>query len=212
MAIHTDHTERINQEGDFLGAIIETVVKRESSGAVGVWFCVAIEEVWDSVENTWIDWRAYRLFASGTVYIVKKDGTLNLKSIESLGKSIGFAGDLLSFQNGRFDGNRVRITVKASQSNGKVYHDIAWINSPDSVPPVGFSPTPIDDQDLRQLQQRFQGQLRSIASAGRSAAPPPVPTRPMAAAPQRPKPLPASPPQTTAEWAGGVPEGDDVPF
>lgn len=156
----------LDRTGIFKAVPAAWTVKSMESGAVAVNLEFTITAQLEGSE--WTDWRGYEEhFAFGDFWVVKKDGTINTKSVQQLVAALGWSGDLRHV-TGSPPEVEVQVTVKAEEHNGKTYHKVSWIN------PGNYTPRPegASDGDVAQLQARFGSLLRAAASAVKPEAVP----------------------------------------
>lgn len=136
------------------------------SVAVGIEF--AIVAMLDN--GAWQDWTQYEEHTiTGYFYVVKRDGTINTRTVENLVQALGWNGDLSSVLAPPPD-RVVQITVNAEEYEGKIRHKVQWINPEDYTPKPVF----IEAGEVQTLQNRF-GSLLRAAAASVKPAPAPVP-------------------------------------
>src|SRR5690606_30411983 len=147
-------TNPIDRAGTFKASVQSYALKKHNSGAVGLYVVFDIESQWDG-EN-WMDWTTYQVEADGTVWLSKKDGTLNNKSVETL-VSLGWDADLESFAHGACDLSPCQIVVRPEEYEGNTSYKVAFVNPYDASPTAagGMDPT-----EAKELQARFGQSLR----------------------------------------------------
>lgn len=116
----------------------------------------------------WVDWSGYAPHhVWGDFFVVKKDGTSNVATVQQLAVSLGWNGSLRQINSTAPPQDEVQITVKDEVYNGKTYYKASWINPGDYVPNGGGA----DDAEVDQLEARFGSLLRAAAGSKRPAAP-----------------------------------------
>lgn len=147
----------IDRAGTFKARIREYALKEYQSGAVGLYMVFDIEAQWDG--EAWVDWTAYQVDADGTVWIIKRDGTLNNKSVEAL-VALGWDANLESFAHGACELSPCQIVVRPEEYEGNTTYRVAFINPYDASPGVqgGIAP-----DKAKELQSRYGSALRAIA-------------------------------------------------
>lgn len=176
----------LTEAGVFRGCITEYGLRDTESGAIGVTIRARIDDGWDSENKEWADWRPYAIEAIGTLWIIKKDGTVNQLPTESLIKFAGWNGDIEAIGAGLWIPTECQFSVNEERPNE--YHEatqyrIAFINQYDRIPGAVGNVTP---EKAKELQSRFGAQFRALAgSAAQNAAKPPTtkPKMPNAKAP-----------------------------
>jgi len=198
-----------DREGSFRGVITEYALQdTQNSKSIGVACKFQVHEFFNHELEQWEDWRSFDMEGYGTTWIIKKDGTLNSSAIESLIKSTGWDGDVLSIIEQRFQPTPCQWSTKAEQYEGNTTFRPNFLAPYDAVP-GGPGLRKIDDQKGRSLASQYGAQLRAIAGnakakaapAGRPSAPPPVQNPPQGAV--------AAPP---AQVEANANRTGDIPF
>lgn len=153
-------TQEINQPGTFRGKIVEYGVQEADSGAAAVTLTVLIEEQWNQDSKEWDNWREYEAIAHGSVWVIKKDGSLNEKSIKNLSDCAGWDGSFTSLLMETWQPKGIQISVKADEYKGTVRHRISWINGYDSNPESGGN---ITEERAKELEAKYGPKLRALA-------------------------------------------------
>lgn len=196
-------TQAIAQTGTFRGPIVSFGLNKAESGAVGVAITAMADECFGDGE--WHDWRGHEIEASGTIWIVKKDGKLNERQVQDLISCAGWDGDLRSIANGTWEPTSIQYQVQEDEYRGEVQYRIAWLRAYDSTPGGGN----VDSSEAASLQQQFGSKLRALAGNSKRNAQPP------SGRPAKPAAPPAEPKQPVAASSGpdsGDVGGDDIPF
>jgi hypothetical protein len=181
-------SQEINQNGIFRGQILEFGLYEPESGAVGVSVKARIDEQWNTETKAWDDWREYDVTADGTVWVIKKDGSLNDKQVESLIKATGWDGNIEAVRNGEWQPTPCQLVVNEDTYKDEVRYKISFVNEYDRTPGAVGNVSP---DRAKQLQTQYGAQLRALAgNVLRNAAPP-------AGKPKAPKPA-AKPATKTA--------------
>ena len=110
---------QVDREGTFRAEIVEyRLLPKFESGAVGVSITARLLEIWaeEDGEGQWYDWAEYEMEASGLVTIVRKDGTLNQRSCESLMQHAGWDGDPMSIQTHTWQPTACQCLLKCVQA------------------------------------------------------------------------------------------------
>lgn len=195
----------LNQPGVFKALPVAWSIQESEGGSQSVALVIEflIREEWENGE--WTSWAEYEDHTiRGYFYIVKRDGTVNAKQVESLAKSLGWTGDLRAVEGDPPD-RLCQIVVKEEVYQGKTQVKVKWINPEDYTPGL----MGVDAETVGGLQTRFGSLLRAAAaSALKTSGPKP-------AAPGRAKPKPAPKGAATAAEPSG--EGDagfdnSIPF
>lgn len=189
----------IDRSGHFQCIIVDYGLKELDSGAVAIPIRAQLTAFWNG--ESWDDWTSYNVHAYGDVWIVKKDGNLNTKQVESLCKFAGWDGYFNSILNNTWQPAACQVTINEETYQDKVSYKIAFINQFDRTP-GGLAK--MDETKAKSLAAKYGSQLRALAGpANRNSAPtagkPPAPPS---------KGVPAN--QTKAAMAAA---GDDeIPF
>lgn len=161
----------IDREGLFRGTVKDYQVKQHPSGTVGLHFVISVDEAWNGV--AWEDWRQYDLEATGEQFVIKKDGSVNTKTVESLVGAMGWDGSFISVANKTWIPRPAQFSVKADEWNGKAQFRLAYVNAWDHSKRNESHV----EVDAAALDARFGSQIRALASSQtRNAA---VPSRPL---------------------------------
>lgn len=131
--------------------------------------------------GAWEDWRTYNYEINGFFYPIKKDGTPNTKTIDSLKAAIGWDGlSLESLQTGDYS-RVVQIETDFEEYQGKQRLKVKWINPEDYE---GQQVQKLEPQQLKSMSAKWGSVLRAVA--------PKAPTKPLGAAPKVPLAKPAA--------------------
>lgn len=189
----------VDREGTFRAQITEYGVKEMDSGSVAVSIVARLLEWWDGEQ--WHPWESYEQEASGDVWVVKKDGSLNDRQIESLVKNTNWDGTLTSVSQRTWIPCACQVTIKEEDYRNNKYMKISFLDDYERTPGGINAASP---EKVAELQNRFGSQLRALTgSMKRNAAPAPN------TAPKAPPP-PAKKPEPVA--AGVNANGDSIPF
>lgn len=149
-----------DRAGNFKVEIIEYGMKEFPTGSVAVQIKASLKEIWDHDNEQWMPWEEYDMEAYGSVFVVKKDGTLNESGIRSLVNNAGWNGDFEAIANRTWAPSICQASIKAEPYEGKTYYKIAFINHRDSTPgSMGM----LDDDKIKALNSRFGSSLRAMA-------------------------------------------------
>ncbi len=154
---------RLDRAGIFKAQPVSwTVRSSQQSGAIALAIEFKILAQLDGAEwNDWAQYDEYSIF--GDFWVVKSDGTINTTTVESLARTLGWDGDLVSVV-GEPPAEVVQITVREEEYQGRKRMKVAWLN-PGDFSPMPESATP--DQ-VQNMQRRF-GSLLRAAAAGAAA-------------------------------------------
>jgi hypothetical protein len=199
----------IDREGSFRGTITDYGLYEASapSKALGVNITAHLKEIWNPESQEWENWEQYELEASGTLYIIKKDGDVNTKQVETLVSLAKWDGDLESVINRTWDPPQLQFSIAGEDHKGKRRYRISWLNDFNRTPGGGSN---VSADDIGRLKNSIGGKLRAVASAIKK-----VPNAGPAngARPQLPPPRQAAPiaPPVSAVAANGEHDGT-IPF
>jgi hypothetical protein len=207
----------IDRAGVFRATIQAYSLREEKSGAKGIAVESAmISEAWNSETQAWEDWSQYDVDAEGVLYVVKKDGTVNQGTAESLIKYAGWNGDLEAVYAGTWIPTPCQIVVNEEKPND--YHEksryrISFVNAFDSTPGKMGN---VSAERAKELQNQYGAQFRALAGnnqrnakapAGKPTLPPPAATPPVA-----PRSVGEAMKQFDAAVAPSDEKDDGVPF
>lgn len=149
--------------------------------SVAVWIEFQITAQQDGSE--WTDWSEYEDHSiTGFFYIVKRDGNVNVPTVENLAAVLDWDGNPETIGGDPPD-ILVQITVEEDTYNGKTALKVKWLNSADYQ---GGVSTATPDQ-VKAISAQFGSVLRAAAGAARKTktatkAKPPAKTAPVAQA------------------------------
>lgn len=191
----------VSQVGSFRGPIMEYGLFEADSGSVGINIKCAITDIFH--EDDWLDYREYDLEVEGTIWIVKKDGSLNESGVQSLVKYAGWDGMLEAITSKTWQPDEISFSVEAATYKEKTRHKINFIGSWENPP--GRMMGNVDEAKAKALASRFGSQLRAVIGNTKRNAPPPAGSKP---APPKKSPPKAEPVAAAANGEGG----DGIPF
>lgn len=183
-----------DREGTFRGEIIEYGLQdAKESKSVAVVVKCQVHEAYNFETETWEDWRQWNMEGYGNVWVIKKDGTINEKSAESLMRHAGWSGSLNDIVTGDWKPTPVQFVVKSETYKNQTQYKVAFINGYDSTPGGGIRS--VDPDKAKELQLSYGSQFRALAGNVKAKEPP--------------KGKPSAPPAA----AGAAPaEKDGIPF
>lgn len=193
----------VNQAGYFRGSIIDYALqKSDSSESVGIAIVAHLTEIY--ADGLWEDWSQYEIEARGTLWIIKKDGSVNTSQVNTLATVGGWDGTIEVIENKGWQPEPMQFTVGEEEYKGQKRYKISFINAYHRTP--GASTGNVDGEKAKEIKTRFGGALRAAVAnakraAGGTAGAPPVP---------RPKPTPTVKPSEAV-----VPTGiydDEIPY
>lgn len=185
----------IDREGRFTAQILEcSIYKPESSESVGWNFHAALMH-----EATAEGWNALDPMPDvyGTVWLVKKDGTVNENGVKQMKDALGWDGDW-----GKLEGDHVwpnfQCDVAADTYNGKTKMKATWLHSYEADPSARSGMKAMEPNERKSLASKYQAATRAICGVKSTGAP-------------APKGSPPSPTKKSAEAVAASTE-DNPPF
>lgn len=181
-----------DRAGVFRGVITECGLFEAESGAKAINITASLSELWDAENKQWCPWSEYEMTAKGAIWIVKKDGSVNMKAVESAVMCAGWGSSLEQAAIGVFGEVAKPCQFVVQEEKPNDYHDetqfrISFLNDFDRTPGGTGNVTP---ERAKALQAQYGSQFRALAgNANRNAAPPttkPAAPKPTAAKSKRP--------------------------
>ncbi len=182
----------INNAGTFRGEVVEYYLKNYESGSVALYVKVAIYQGLN--DGVWEDWGGGRVSADGFINVVKKDKTMNKKSVLNIIKSTGWDGSFASIESGEFKPYPVKITVKKNSYEGNITYPIAYLNHYE-----GMQGNSMNQDEVNALDTMFGADIRAMAGNIQINKPACV----KHVATEQPEP---------SEVDAKTPSGEDIPF
>ena len=180
----------IDRAGIFRGRCAEAsmISGAEGSQSLGLHVVYDIEESLNG--SGWDDWRDYAVRASGTLWIIGKDGAINENAATTARDILGWNGDL---KHVNAELNPAQLNVKEDTYEGKTRYRIEWFNPYDHSP----GPRKLEAGDLAKAETTHGAKLRAFFGQRRSTAAAPAgrPAPPTASSP--PAPAPSTAPEAT---------------
>jgi|GEM_PF-2511934 len=157
------NTERreIAQAGNFRGLITEYGLVQQQSGATAIWISARIDEAWDPENKEWVDCREYNIFATGDIYIIKKDGKINQSQAEALAKYAGWDMNLASVYGNSWVPTPSQFVVNSDTYKDKTRYRIEWVNAYDRTP--GQRAGVVDLETAKVIEAQYGSQFRALA-------------------------------------------------
>lgn len=158
-----------DREGNFRAVITSYGLKEMESGAVAVSIKASLTDFWDGTE--WFPWKEYDVEAEGDVWIVKKNGDVNLGQAEALCRYAGWDGDMESIVQETWQPRPVTVAIQKDEYKRHVRYKIAFINDYNRTPGAMSN---VDREKAKALQAKHGAAFRAIAgNVQRNTAPPP---------------------------------------
>jgi hypothetical protein len=188
----------IDREGNFRGRVLSYGIQESSSSkSVAVAMRVAIDEAYNHETDSWDDWRGHNVCAWANSWIVKANGDVNEKAVESLAKATGWGGTLQEVMDQTWQPDACQFVVRGEEYKGNTTYKVAFLNPYDA--PIGGGLNKIDADKAKALQTQYGSKFKAIAAnAKRTAAP----------ANGKPK----APPPVAAGARSRDVNGDNIPF
>ncbi len=140
---------------------------------------------WMPDDQTWHDWSVYEeTHVFGDYWVIKKDGTVNAKTVEQLAKSLGWQGSFGQVATSPPPDVVVQVEVRSEVYKGAKRYRAEWMNPEGHIP--GGSDRGADEAAVRELDALFGSQVRAVAATSKpkpNGKPPPPPPPKAAPAP-----------------------------
>lgn len=177
-----------DREGVFRGELTApSLVKgKDPSRSVGIGFVAKLAEMWNETERQWEPWSHYDMEAHGTVWVIKKDGSVNQNAVDSLVNCVDWSGNLCDVPEGTFTGGQCQFVIKEETYKDQTSYKAAFINPFNSVPGGGGN---MSADEARAIQSQVGSQLRAIASSAKRGRTKPDATSKPAAPPKARPPV-----------------------
>jgi len=160
--------QQVDREGVFRAEIKAYGLRAMESGSVCVTIQAALFHFWEG--DAWIPWSEYDMEATGDIWIIKTDGTLNDGAAKSLINNAGWDGSIESIVNETWQPTPCQVTIKANEYKGQRSLKIAFVNDFDRTP-GGLGN--VDSDRAKAFQAKFGPSLRAmLGNAKRNTAPP----------------------------------------
>jgi hypothetical protein len=121
------------------------------------------------VDTEWKDWSEYGAEVYGDVCLIKKDGTIHERGVETLRDALGWDGSAASIENGTFEPWACQIVVAYDEYDGKTRLKVQWINHFNSEGGSGMKKaTP---NDTKGFDAQHGAAMRAICTKATTKAP-----------------------------------------
>lgn len=192
-------------EGHVRGVITEYGLSEVGSGAVVVNFAVKVSDYWDSDSDTWVDCAESDYQVKGSVWIVKKDKSLNVAQVQTLIDHAGWDGNLETIVAGTWQPTPCSMTIQKETYKDQERYQASFLNDFNRVP--GSMGT-MTAEGVKALQAQYGSSLRALAGNAKRAA------APAANGGSKPKPVgrKAKTPSFTPEAEVAARDDGTVPF
>jgi hypothetical protein len=160
----------LERAGLFKAKPIEWCCKTASTGTPSIEVLFEVVEVRDGT-----DWKpAIPSLVRGSFWPVKKDGTANDKTIETLCNVLGWGGTFAEVADGPpLQKGLVQIEVDGQQYKDKTYYKVSWLRDENAEP----SETAVTPEKANRLDAKYGDSIANIAqhyTKARPAAPAPA--------------------------------------
>ncbi len=118
----------IDREGIFRADVVDIGFRPPKPGVMTRMVALKLLITEALVGNEWEDWRLHGFDAYGDVCIIKKDGTVHERGVETLRDALGWDGSAASIEDGTFMPWPCQITVANDEYEGKIRLKVKWIN------------------------------------------------------------------------------------
>lgn len=146
----------------------------DKTPTVAVVLDFAILAQWNDTTKSWDDWTQFGQVIRGFFYIIKKNGELNDRQVESLIKSLGWNGNMEDFAAGsEWKPKPCQIVVDYETYQNKSKLKVQWINPFD-----GPDMKKASDGEVKKLAAQHGSKLRALAGNITRNAPAPPPAAP----------------------------------
>lgn len=186
------------QAGIFQAIPLEWAIKETTNKAIQASIKFHITASWNDVESRWDDWSQYEQHTTwGNFVLITKDGNLNSTVYQRIMDTLGWDGDITTFDAGEWNRVLVQITVKPNMYNNNMTYRADWIDRGDKVPVMQSN---VDDGSKRAVMAKHGSAIRALnAALNKANGSAPVNGAPVSAAPVAPRP--ASPPSAAPATA-----------
>jgi hypothetical protein len=195
----------VDREGFFRAEIIDYGMCEASDAAsqsVGVTIKCHLSEMYDFGQEAWVDW-PYDQEATGVLWVICKNGSINDTACKSLVQSAGWDGDFESISDKRWEPTPCQVQVKHQEYKGKSEFRIAYVNPLDKIPGAMGN---LNTDKVKLLKSQHGAALRALTSTLKTNAALVAKGKP--AAPKAP-PKAAAP---ASQPAGVAPLDNETPF
>jgi len=172
--------ETVDRTGTFRAEVVSYGMKEYKSGAIGVNIVFRLLEFWhvpdDDNDPYWYDWAEQNHEVFGAFFVVKKDATLNQRTVNDLVEHLGWDGKFDSVNDGTWEPTQCQVSVKSELYEGETRMKASWLSSYDAVPQSGMAT--LDADKSKSLDAKFGGQIRALAGdkirqTSKPSSPPP---------------------------------------
>lgn len=153
--------QKLENEGNFRVRCMKYSLYKATSGSVAVNMSFEILEAYGDDDGFWNDWRGEEVEVEGAFWIIKKDGSINERQVESLVAHCGWSGDLGEISQGKWKPEDCQVVVKKQMYNNQAQFKASFINGYDSVPGEGFS---MSAEDANAVAEAYGAGFRAAAA------------------------------------------------
>lgn len=170
----------LETEGNFRVRCMKYSLFKADSGSVAVNMNFEVLEGYDDEQGTWYDWRGEEIAVEGSFWIIKKDGTINERQVESLVAHCGWDGTMSQITDGKWTPEDCQVNVKKEVYKNQPRWKASFINGYDSIPGAGGGAS-MSAEEASQIEDAFGAGLRAAAANAKSkkapAGRPPSPAK-----------------------------------
>lgn len=160
-----------DREGTFRGEVLEYALQdAKDTKAVSVVLKLLVHDFYNRETEMWEDWRTFQMEGYGTVWIVKKDGAVSDRAVESLIEAAGWSGNLNDITTNEWRPTPLQFDVKGETYKGQQQFKAAFIKQYDATPGGGLRN--MEATKAQSLQAALGSQFRAIAGNVKSKMPP----------------------------------------
>lgn len=174
-------TQELDQEGRFRGQITSYSLfesDKDDSQSVGIRIVVLIDSIFQ--DGAWHDWSQYQLITSGLINVIKRDGKVNERQVQSLMEHAGWSGRFDAIHENTWKPDPISVTVQKDTYNGDVSYRINWINPYESASSGSSSSESASELDKKfgSIMRVFEKNItrNELKPIGKPVNPPAPPT------------------------------------
>lgn len=178
----------------------------KSSSSVAVVFAFEISAWLDPTTGKWVDWMPYEQAIEGELYVIKTDGSVNQRALQTMRDVLGWNGDFTVLeQPGAWNTSPCQIEVENETYNNRTRLRVKWINPHDWDGGGRRAEAGLASR----LAAQHGAAVRAMFGGSPAASPPPA--RPVGPTPPAPPVSPTYPPRGDQPSAPSVPAAVSAP-
>lgn len=183
-----------DREGRFKATIVQSVVKETGPNNLLTFKArYSLTDWWDGA--AWIPWSEYCAEIEAYHYLTKRDGQLNLHTIESLCASLGWNRDVAALDDTDWSHTPVQVTLASEEYQGKSRLKVQFLNPIDYEGASDFTKAAPDER--RAIVNKYCAMFRTLGGGAPASKPAPQ-TKPTAPPPSRSAPSRHAPSTSTS--------------